>query len=112
MKPNEFVFDSVDLLNYKFHKISLNRGGSCIDSPEWLKNKKPTINQINKKDDNYFQHAITIALNYEEIGKNPERITKIKPLMNKFNWKDIDFTSHKNDWNEFEKNNKSIALNV
>ena len=24
---------------YKLRKISLNSGGSCIDSPEWLKNK-------------------------------------------------------------------------
>ena len=32
MKGSEFVFDSVDLLYYKFHKISPNRGGSHIDS--------------------------------------------------------------------------------
>ena len=45
MKGSEFVFDSIDLLYYKLHKISLNnRGGSCIDSPEWLENKKATIN--------------------------------------------------------------------
>ena len=34
---NLFFFDSVDLLYYKLHKISLNRGGAYIDSPEWLK---------------------------------------------------------------------------
>ena len=28
MKGNEFFFDSADLLYYKLHKISLNRGGS------------------------------------------------------------------------------------
>ena len=28
MKRSEFVFDSIDLLCYKLHKISLNRGGS------------------------------------------------------------------------------------
>ena len=37
MKGNEFVFDSIDLLHYKFHKISWNLGGSFIDSPKWLK---------------------------------------------------------------------------
>ena len=42
MKGSEFVFDSVDLLCYEFHKISLNRGGSYIDSPKELKNKKST----------------------------------------------------------------------
>ena len=40
MRGSEFVFDSVSLLHYKLHKISLNRDGSYIGSPEWLKNKK------------------------------------------------------------------------
>ena len=44
MKGSEFVFDSVDLLYYRLHKISLNRGGSYIDSSDWIKNKKATIN--------------------------------------------------------------------
>ena len=64
MKGSEFVFDSVDLLYYKLHKISLNRGGSYIDSTEWLKNKKATINPKNN-DGKYFQFAITEALNHE-----------------------------------------------
>ena len=40
MKVSEFVFDSVGLLEYKLNKISLNRGGSYIDSPKWLKKKQ------------------------------------------------------------------------
>ena len=44
MSGSEFVFDSIDLLHYNLHTISLNRGGSYIDSPKWLKNKKATIN--------------------------------------------------------------------
>ena len=40
LKGSEFVFDSVDLLCYKLHKISLNRNGSYIDSPEWHKKMK------------------------------------------------------------------------
>ena len=37
MRVGEFVFGNVDSLYYKLHKISLNRGGSYIDSPKWLK---------------------------------------------------------------------------
>ena len=40
MKGREFVFDSVHLLHYNLHKISLNRGGSYKDSPEGLKKMK------------------------------------------------------------------------
>ena len=50
MRGNKFIFDSADLLYYNMQKISLNRkGSSYIDSPEWLKNKKATINQKNEK---------------------------------------------------------------
>ena len=37
MRRSEFVFDIIDLLDYYRHKISLNKGGSYIDSPGWLK---------------------------------------------------------------------------
>ena len=43
-EKGEFVRDGTDLLYYHLQKISLKRSGSCIDSPEWLKNKKVTIN--------------------------------------------------------------------
>ena len=40
MKGSSFTFERVDLLEYHLHKVSLNRGSSYIDSPEWVKNKK------------------------------------------------------------------------
>ena len=49
MKRNEFVFDCVHLLYYKCHKIISNWGESYISSPDWIINKKATINPINKK---------------------------------------------------------------
>ena len=54
MRGSEFVPDSIDLLYYHLQKVSLKRGGSYVDSPEWLKNKKATINPKNN-DDNCFQ---------------------------------------------------------
>ena len=78
---SKFVFENVELLHYKLHKISLNRGGSYVDSPEWLKNKKATINPKNN-DEKCCQYALTVALNYQNIKNNPERITKIKPSTN------------------------------
>ena len=47
IRGSYFIFDSVDALYYDLNKISLSRGGSYTDSPEWLKNKKATINQKN-----------------------------------------------------------------
>ena len=69
------VFDSVDLLHYNLRKIRLNRGGSYIDSPKWLKNKNKTINPKNN-DDKCFQYVVTVVLNYQNIKSSPERILK------------------------------------
>ena len=76
------------------------------------KNKKATINPINTRDNKCFHYAITVALNYEEIGKHAERLTKIKPFVNKYNSKEINFPSEKDDWKKFEKNNITIVLNI
>ena len=111
VKGTEFIFDSADILYYNLSKVRLSRGGSYIDSPKWLRNKKATINPRNN-DDRCFQYAITVALNLEQIKNHPERISKIKPVINQYNWKEIDFPSHKKDWKKFELNNKSIALNI
>ena len=62
MRGSEFVYNSVDALNYNLNKISLSRGGSYIDSPKWLKNKKITINP-KSSDDKCFQYTLTVALN-------------------------------------------------
>ena len=51
-------------------------------------------------------------LNYEKIEKDPQRITKIKSFINKYNYEGINFSSEKDDSKKFEKNNLIIALNV
>ena len=69
MRGRNFVFDCVDFLYYHLQKASLKRtGSSYTDSPEWLKNKKATINPKNN-DGNWFQYALTVALNYQNIKK-------------------------------------------
>ena len=111
MRGTGFTFERVDSLYYHLQKTSLNRGGSYIDSPKWLKNKEVTINPKND-DDDCFKYALTVALNHEEIGSNPQRTTKIKPFIDTSNWKDIKFSSHSNDWKKFEQNNKTVTLNI
>ena len=110
MKGSDFEFDGVNFLYYDFNRISINRGGSYIDSPKWLKDKKSTINPKNN-DKKCFQCAVTLALNLDKINNNPERISKIKPFIDQYSWKDIDFPSTSKDWKKFELNNE-ISLNI
>ena len=97
MKGSSFTFERIDLLEYHLHKISLNRGSSYINSPEWIKNKGVAINPKNTKDNNCFQYEKTAALNRQNIDNHPERISKLKPFINNYNWKDIEFPSHSKD---------------
>ena len=89
MRGSKFIFDGVNALYYDLNKISLIRDKSYIDFPEWLKNKKASINPKNN-DDKCFQYALTVALNYQNIKNNPERISKIKPFIDQYNWKEME----------------------
>ena len=110
MRGSDFVFDDANFLYYDFNKISINRGGSYIDSPKWLKNKKSTINPKNN-DYKCFQYAVTLALNLDKNNKNSQRISKIKPFIEEYNWKDIDFPSTSKELKKFKLKNE-VALNI
>ena len=110
MRGSEFEFDGVSFLYCDFNKTSINRGGSYIDSPKWLKDKKSTINPKNN-DDKCFQYAVTLALNLDKIKKDPQRVSKIKPSIAKYNWEDIDFPSTSKEV-DFTSTNNEVALNI
>ena len=88
---SNYVFDYVDISIMKFHTIELKRGSSYIPSPKWISDKKATINPKNLKDNMCFAYAIVAALHHEGITYNPERISKLLPYTDNYNWKDIQF---------------------
>ena len=110
MKDSDFIFNGINYLYYDLNRITISKGGSYIESPKWLKDKKFCINQKNT-DNKCFQYAATLALNFN-INRDPQRISKIKPFIDNYNWKDINFPAAEKDWNKFEINNKNIALNI
>ena len=87
LRGSEFEFDGVNLLQYDLNKVSLNRCGSYIESAKWIKDKKSTINPKNN-DYKCFQYAVTVALNRDKIKKDPQRVSKIKPFIDQYNWND------------------------
>ena len=44
---------------------------------------------------------MAVALNHEQIKVHPERTSNIKPFIDQYNWKEINFSSYKKNWNEF-----------
>ena len=110
MEGSDFEFDGINFLYYDFNKASIYREGTYMDSPKWLKDNRSTINP-KSKDNKCFQYAATLALNLDNIDNHPERISKIKPFIDQYNWKDIEFPPTSKDWRKFELNNK-VALNI
>ena len=112
MKGNSYIFECVDLLEYHLHKISLNRGSSYIDSPDWIKHKEVTINPQNTNGNKSFQYAIIAALNYQNIDNHSERISKLKRFIDNYNWDNVDFPAGHKDSSVVEKNNNDIVINI
>ena len=81
---------------------------SELNSLRWLRSKKEAIINGN----NGFQNALDDALNYQTIETHPERISKLKPYINKYNWEGIEFPAGPKDWKKIDQNNKTIALNI
>ena len=73
-----------------------------------LRNKNEAI--INGDTD--FQNALDDALSYQNIERHPQRILKLKPYINKYNWEETEFWAGTKDWNKFERNHETIALNI
>ena len=112
MKGSDYIFNHVNLLEYHFHKVSLNRGSSYIPQPEWVSHKKSTLNPYNHSDNRCFLYAIVIALNYHNIDNNPQRISNLLPFIASYNWLNIDFPAGHKDYSTFEKDNMDIVLNI
>ena len=54
---------------------------------------------------------MSAALDHKNIGRDPQRLSKIKPFITKYNWGGIKFPMQK-DCKKFEQNNETIALNI
>ena len=84
VRGSDFIFDYVYLPFEKCHNIHFKRCGSYTDSPNRIKMKKATINP--KSDaGKCFPYAATVTLNFDEIKKDPQRVSKIKPFINNYN---------------------------
>ena len=81
---------------------------SQLNCLQCLRGKKETI----ISGDNNFQNPLDDALNYQNIETHPERISRLKSYIIKYNWEGIEFPAGPKDWKKFEQNNKTIALNV
>jgi hypothetical protein len=102
---------------YKVNKLAIHTteykplgGGTYVDLPKFIKDKKAVINMQNK-DYECFKWCVTRALN--KVDTHPERITKLlKQQAQQLRWGDIKFPVKLNDIDKFENMNNNLAINV
>ena len=75
------------VLGYFITKINFKRGGSYVESPDFIKKKKTTKNRKND-DDRRFQYVATIALKLDE-KKDSQRFSNVKSFINNCNWEGL-----------------------
>ena len=110
MEGSDFVFENVDLLYYSFHRISLNRGGSNINSPYWIKHKKATI-KPKSKDNKCSRDAKTIALYHKKLKITQKVYLILSPFLINVIGRILSF-HHTQKTKKFEQNNTTTALNI
>ena len=90
LSDSKFVFNEVVNMDVNFHRLNLMRGSSYLPLPDWLAHKKAIINPKNS-DLESFKRAVIAAMRWEQTGKNPEQITKLKRFENDFDWTGVGF---------------------
>ena len=89
---------------------NLTRGSSYVPLPDWLMKKKAIINPKNS-DMECFKWAVIAAMKWEEIGNNPERVSKLRRYEGDFVSSDIEFPVSFRDINKCERNIE-IGVNI
>ena len=79
---------------------------SELNSLEWLRGKNETI----ISGDTNFEDALDGALDYQNIKKHPERISKLKPYINTCNWEGIEFPTGPKEWKNLNEIIKQFHL--
>ena len=63
-------------------------------------------------DEECFKWVVIAALHHEEIKKDYQRISKLEPYENQYNWEGLEFPVLIMKIDRFEKNTPDIAVNV
>ena len=110
LRNSKYVFDKVLRTDINFHRLNLTRGSSYIELPDWLASKKAIINPRNS-DNQCFKWAVIAGVYNDEIGRDCQRVSKLRKYKKGFDWYGIDFPTSYKDIKRFECMNE-ITVNV
>ena len=110
LRDSKFIFDKLQYTDINIHRLLLMRGSSYIPLPDWLAKKKAIINPKNV-DNKCFKWAVIAGSRWEDIGTNPERISKLRRYEAEFDWNEITYPVSKKNIGKFEARN-GIGINL
>ena len=110
LRDSKFTFDRILYMDINIHRLNLTRGSSYIPLPDWLAKKKAIINRKNL-DNKCFKWAVIAGLRWEEIGDNPERISKLRLYESELDWNEITYPVSTKNIGKFETRNR-IGVNL
>ena len=110
LSDSKFIFNEVVSTDIDIHRLNLTRGSSYLPLPDWLVSKKAVIYPYNE-DLECFKWAVITATRWEEIDKNPQRISKLRGFETDFDWTGIRFPVSIRDIKRFESRNQ-ILVNI
>ena len=110
LRNSKFVFDRVLRMDVSFHRLNLTRGSSYTELGDWLASKKAIINPRNS-DNQCFKWSVIAGTYFNEIGRDCQRVSKLRKYEKEFDWYGIDFPTSYKDIKRFESMNE-ITVNV
>ncbi len=111
---NEGYWHLVNIINvnFKLREYKPLSGSSYIELPEWIYNKKATIN-IKNEDQKCFKYCLQYHKHKNEITHRPERVSWYSKWNNDYDFSNIKFPVEVDDIKKFcKQNNISINLYV
>ena len=110
-RPSGWNLESIDYCDMYLDKYEPIRGGSYIDLPKIIKDKKAIIN-VKNKDLKCFMWCILAHL--YPVTNNPERVNHYdkEEYKNRLNFDGIEFPVSVKDVKKFEKLNPTISVNI
>ena len=112
LSESGLVITQIDKLKFNYDKYNPTRGGSYIELPKWVQDKKACIN-IQNEDDMCFKYSVQCDVYKVYEVKHPYRVSSYKKLEDTLNWDNVNFPSSNIDIDTFEENNEGkVAINV
>lgn len=106
------ILNQFDKIRFNFDKYNPTRGGSFIELPKWVQNKKACIN-IQNEDNQCFKYSIQCRVHKIYEKDHACKMYHYKKIDDKINWDNVKFPSSNIDIDILEENNQGLlSVNV